>query len=54
MTLVVDASVLVAANVPSYDAWYLAVAEALGAPLATFDRKLARASGPVCGFLLPS
>ena len=42
------------ANVTSYDAWYVALAEVLGAPLATLDRKLARASGPGCRFLLPS
>lgn len=42
------------ANLTSYDAWYVALAEALGAPLATLDRKLTRASGPGCRFLLPS
>jgi predicted nucleic acid-binding protein len=39
--------------VTSYDAWYVAVAEALDAPLATFDRRLARASGPACSFRCP-
>jgi predicted nucleic acid-binding protein len=32
----------------AYDAWYVAIAEALGVPLATLDRRLARASGPRC------
>jgi len=40
-------------NVTSYDAWYVAVAEALGLPLATLDRRLSRASGPSCRFRLP-
>jgi predicted nucleic acid-binding protein len=40
-------------NVTSYDAWYVAVAEALDLPLATLDRRLAAASGPRCRFLLP-
>lgn len=40
-------------NVTSYDAWYVALAEELEAPLATLDRKLERASGPTCAFLLP-
>lgn len=41
-------------NVTSYDGWYVAVAEALDAPLATLDHRLADASGPTCGFLLPT
>lgn len=41
-------------NVTSYDAWYVAVAERLGLPLATLDQRLARATGPACRFLLPS
>lgn len=41
------------ANVTSYDAWYVAVAEELDLPLATLDRHLARATGPRCRFLLP-
>jgi len=40
-------------TVSSYDAWYVAVAEALAIPLATLDRRLSRASGPRCHFLLP-
>ncbi|MFC5381861.1 type II toxin-antitoxin system VapC family toxin [Aquipuribacter nitratireducens] len=35
------------------DAAYVAVAERLGVPLATADRRLARASGPRCEFLVP-
>jgi predicted nucleic acid-binding protein len=40
-------------TITSYDAWYVAVAEALGLPLATTDERLARASGPSCDFLTP-
>ena len=40
-------------TVTSYDAWYVAVAEALRAPLATLDVRLARATGPTCDFLTP-
>ena len=39
--------------VTSYDAWYVAVAEALGLPLATLDGALARAKGPICEFQTP-
>jgi predicted nucleic acid-binding protein len=37
----------------SYDAWYVAAAEALDVPLATLDAPLARTTGPVCEFLTP-
>lgn len=40
-------------NCTAYDAWYVAVAEALPAPLATLDRRLAAATGPTCTFLVP-
>jgi predicted nucleic acid-binding protein len=40
-------------SVTSYDAWYVAIAEALQVPLATLDRRLARAGGPRCEFWLP-
>lgn len=40
-------------NLTSYDAWYVAVAEAAEAPLATLDERLARAPGPRCEFLVP-
>lgn len=40
-------------NVSSYDAWHVAVAEAFNLPLATLDRRLSRASGPACRFLVP-
>ena len=40
-------------TVTSYDAWYVAVAEALKLPLATMDRKLSRASGIGCKFVTP-
>lgn len=39
--------------VTSYDAWYVAVAEALQLPLATLDKKLSTAKGPICEFLMP-
>lgn len=39
------------ATVSAYDAWYVALAEQLGAPLATLDRRLASAPGPRCEFL---
>ncbi len=38
-------------NVTCYDAWYVAVAEALGAPLATLDARLANVPGPGCRFV---
>ena len=41
------------ANITSYDALYVAIAERLDMPLATLDRKLAHAPGPGCRFLLP-
>ncbi|MCC6765620.1 MAG: type II toxin-antitoxin system VapC family toxin [Deltaproteobacteria bacterium] len=41
-------------TITSYDAWYVAVAEAFTVPLATLDRRLSRASGPRCRFLLPA
>ena len=41
------------ANVTSYDAWYVALAEFLGSRVATLDIKLARATGPRCGFVTP-
>lgn len=40
-------------NLTAYDAWYVAVAERLGAPLVTLDRRLARATGPTCAFRTP-
>jgi predicted nucleic acid-binding protein len=40
-------------NVTSYDAWYVALAEALGLPLATLDESLRRSSGVACEFLTP-
>ena len=40
-------------NLTSYDAWYVALAEFLGSPMATLDPKLARASGPRCAFETP-
>ncbi|HEX4024445.1 MAG TPA: type II toxin-antitoxin system VapC family toxin [Steroidobacteraceae bacterium] len=38
-------------TVTSYDAWYVAVAEELGFPLATLDGRLAKANGPKCEVL---
>jgi predicted nucleic acid-binding protein len=40
-------------NVTSYDAWYVAIAEALKLPLATLDGPLSRATGIACEFLTP-
>ena len=40
-------------NLTGYDAWYVALAEALRLPLATFDERLAKARGPRCEFLTP-
>ena len=37
----------------AYDAWYVAIAEALDVPLATLDVRLAQAPGPRCTFLVP-
>ncbi len=40
-------------NLTAYDAWYVAVAEDLGAPLVTLDGRIARAPGPRCDVRLP-
>jgi predicted nucleic acid-binding protein len=40
-------------NLTPYDAWYVALAEALGAPLATLDIRLTRSPSPRCAFLTP-
>ena len=40
-------------NLTSYDAWYVALAEALGCSLVTLDRKLGHASGPRCAIIVP-
>ena len=40
-------------TVSAYDAWYVALAEALDVPLATLDTRLAKAPGPRCAFLVP-
>ena len=40
-------------NVTSYDAWYIALAESLGASVATLDRRMAQAPGPRCSFETP-
>lgn len=39
--------------VTSYDAWYVALAEALRLPLATLDQRLSRAKAVACKFLTP-
>jgi predicted nucleic acid-binding protein len=41
------------ANVTTYDAWYVALAEYLDCPLATLDQRLARAPGITCDVTLP-
>jgi predicted nucleic acid-binding protein len=40
-------------NVTSYDAWYVALAEALKLPLATMDETLSKSDGVACEFLTP-
>ena len=40
-------------TVTVYDAWYVALAEALDVPLVTADRRLRGATGPRCPVLLP-
>jgi predicted nucleic acid-binding protein len=40
-------------NVTAYDGWYVALAESLGARLATLDLRLAKATGPRCDFATP-
>jgi predicted nucleic acid-binding protein len=40
-------------TITAYDAWYVALAETLGARLATIDRRLATAPGPGCEFIQP-
>ena len=41
-------------SISSYDAWYVAVAEALDLPLATLDVRLSRTAKSHCGFWLPT
>ncbi|GAB3350083.1 PIN domain-containing protein [Modestobacter lapidis] len=41
-------------NVTPYDAWYVALAEALGTTLVTSDARLRRADGPRCPILSPA
>ena len=40
-------------NLTIYDAWYVALAEALGVPLVTSDARFRRADGPRCAVLSP-
>ena len=40
-------------NLTAYDAWYVALAEVLDWPLATLDRRLSRATGPLCEVIVP-
>jgi predicted nucleic acid-binding protein len=40
-------------NVTSYDAWYVALAEALKLPLATLDEPLSKSKRVTCEFLTP-
>lgn len=40
-------------NLSCYDAWYVALAEALDCPLVTIDHRLSRAVGPECTFVTP-
>ena len=40
-------------NLTSYDAWYVAIAEALELPLATLDEALSKSNGVTCKFQTP-
>jgi predicted nucleic acid-binding protein len=40
-------------NLTTYDAWYVAIAEAIAAPLATLDVRLTESPGPRCEFSMP-
>lgn len=40
-------------NVTAYDAWYVAIAEALNLPLATLDEPLSKYNAVTCKFLTP-
>lgn len=40
-------------SLTSYDAWYVALAEALDWPLLTLDRRISRANTPRCEVLVP-
>lgn len=40
-------------NLTCYDAWYVALAESLGCPLVTLDRRISRAGGIRCEVLTP-
>ena len=40
-------------NLTSYDAWYVALAESLGCPLVTLDRRISRAGGVRCEVVTP-
>jgi len=40
-------------NLSMYDAWYVALAEQIGAEVVTLDRRLASAPGPHCTFRTP-
>jgi len=40
-------------NATSYDAWCVAIAEALKLPLATLDEHLSKSNGVTCKFLTP-
>lgn len=41
-------------NLAAFDAWYVAAAELLDAPLATLDQRLASSPGPTCRFRTPA
>jgi predicted nucleic acid-binding protein len=40
-------------DVTSYNAWYVALAEALKLPLATLDAPLSKSNGVTCKFMVP-
>lgn len=51
--LVADRAWELRANLSIYDAFYVAIAEEIDAPLATIDHRLVRAPGPQCRFVIP-
>ncbi|WP_375400579.1 type II toxin-antitoxin system VapC family toxin [uncultured Amnibacterium sp.] len=52
-TLLLDRAWQLRDAVRSWDAMYVALAEALGGTLVTLDRRLAAASGPRCPIVVP-
>ncbi len=49
----VEAAAVLREYVTAYDGWHVALAESLGAKLATLDPRLTKATGPRCTFATP-